>query len=266
MIGMKSRVAGSRYAGKSDVKTLLFYIRRVFNILLDFIWPQFCLGCQKEGSICCGFCLNDIILDDIHPIKWPDKQSLYFENCYTCCDYQNQLVQKLIKYYKYSYLENLADVLVDILEKQTRRIITDRNTVIVNVPLHAVKKRQRGFDQTEILSKKLAQRLSLNYSPLLIRVKNNPAQAKLSKIARQQNVLGIFEINPSTLPLRPRAQGREVRVLDKKATLSLSKDGLNILLIDDVTTTGSTLNQAAKTLHDAGFEHINCLVLAKNRL
>lgn len=230
---------------KSDVGTLLFYIKRVFKILLDFIWPQFCLGCQREGSICCGFCLNDIILDDDKPIKWPDKNQLYFDHCYTCCDYQNKLVQKLIKHYKYSYLENLAEVLVDILEKQARRIIADKNTVVVNVPLHAVKKRQRGFDQTEILSQKLAQRLSLEYYPLLIRAKNNKAQAKLNKTDRQKNVVGIFKINKAAAHTRR---------------------GTNILLIDDVTTTGSTLNQAAKTLQNNGFKHINCLVLAKNKL
>ncbi|MBT4210170.1 MAG: ComF family protein [Candidatus Komeilibacteria bacterium] len=236
---------------KSDVRTLLCYIKGVFSYILDFIWPQFCLGCNREGSLCCGFCLNDILLDDLKTISWPDKNKLYFEACYNCCNYQNKLVQKLIKNYKYNYLENLADLLVNILEKQARRLNLDKDTIIVNAPLHKNKKRQRGFDQTEILAKKLAKRLSLDYSPLLIRTKNNPAQAKLDKTARQKNVVNIFSLNPSTML---RAYGKNTT--NKKLT---------ILLIDDVVTTGATLNQAAKVLKENNFGKIICLVLAKNK-
>jgi ComF family protein len=210
--------------------------------LLDFIWPQFCLGCNREGSLCCGFCLNDILLDDLKTISWPDKNKLYFEACYNCCNYQDKLVQKIIKNYKYNYLENLAELLIDILEKQARRLNLDKNTIVVNAPLHKNKKRQRGFDQTEILAKQLAKRLSLDYSPLLIRTKNNPAQAKLDKTARQKNVADIFAINKKVVPnKRP-----------------------NILLIDDVVTTGSTLNQASKVLKKLNYTKIVCLTIAKN--
>jgi len=222
---------------KSDVETLLSYIKRVFNLLLDFIFPQFCLGCKREGSICCGFCLNDIILNKLEKISWPN--STYFDACYTCCDYKDELVQKLIKYYKYNYLENISNLLVDILEKQARRLNLNKHTIIVNVPLHKNKKRKRGFDQTEILAKKLAKRLNKTYCPLLIRDKDNKEQAKLDKKARQQNVENIFSINKKIL----------------------TYVNTNILLIDDVTTTGSTLNQAAKAIKKY---NIKCLVLAKN--
>jgi len=231
---------------KSDVKTLLCYIKEFFNNLLDFVWPQFCLECNREGSLCCGFCLNDILLEDTKVITWPGKGKEYFGACYSCCDYQDKLVQKLIKNYKYSYLENLANILTDILEKQSRRLALDKNTTIVNVPLHKNKKKQRGFDQTELLAKKLAKRLSLDYSPLLIRTKNNPAQAKLDRVGRQKNVANIFEINK-------KAASRQAGRCD------------NILLIDDVTTTGSTLNQAAKALKENNCSNIICLVLAKNK-
>lgn len=223
---------------KSDVETLLSYIKRVFNLLLDFIFPQFCLGCSREGSICCAWCLNDIILNNLEKIEWPS--GTYFQACYTCCDYQNELVQKLIKYYKYNYLENISNLLVDILEKQARRLNLDKHTIIVNVPLHKNKKRKRGFDQTEILAKKLAKRLNKPYCPLLIRTKDNKEQAKLDKKERLKNVENIFSVNKKIL----------------------SYVNTNILLIDDVTTTGSTLNQAAKALKKY---NIKCLVIAKNK-
>jgi competence protein ComFC len=218
-------------------------MKKILNNLLDYIWPQFCLGCNGEGSLCCGFCLNDILLEDLENINWSDKNNLYFNACYNCCNYQDKLVQKLIKNYKYNYIENLANLLTDILERQARRLNLDKNTIVVNAPLHKNKKRQRGFDQTEILAKKLAKRLDLDYSPLLVRTKNNPAQAKLDKTARQKNVENIFSINKKFIP-------------NKKST---------ILLIDDVVTTGATLNQAAKVLKENKFDKIICLVLAKNK-
>jgi len=229
----------------STIKTLplLRGSRRGLNWLLDFIWPQFCLGCHREGSLCCGFCLNDIILEDIKTIIWPDNNKLYFDACYNCCDYKNELVQALIKNYKYNYLENLGNLLTDILEKQARRLALDKNTIIVNLPLHKHKKRKRGFDQTELLAKKLSKRLNLNYYPLLIRSKDNKAQAQLNKIARQKNVAAIFIIN-------------------KKISLN---QPTNVLLIDDVVTTGSTLNEATKVLKKNNYKHIICLVLAKNK-
>ncbi len=213
-------------------------MQKFLKNLLDFIWPQFCLGCNREGSVCCAYCLNDIILKEQANIKWPEND-LYFEECLVCCDYQSQIVQKILKQYKYSYLENMADFLVTILEKQARRAGLAQNTIISNVPLHNKKKKQRGFDQTEILAKKLAKRLDLKYSPLLKRIKQTKTQAQLSKIDRQKNVKGVFEAL-GTSDTRP------------------------VLLIDDIATTGSTLNQASLALKNIGYKKIICLVIAKN--
>lgn len=218
---------------------------KILKNFLDFIWPQFCLGCKTEGALCCGFCLNDILLKENNEINWPDKNNKYFKSCYICCDYQNKLLQKIIKNYKYSYLENMAVILVDILEKQSRRLNLPKNTIISNVPLHKRKKKIRGFDQTELLAKELSNRLELEYSPLLVRKRHTQAQAKLSKEQRQKNISDAFLAN-------------------KTASLSNHETASNILLIDDVTTTGSTFNQAAKALSKVGYKNIYCLAIAKN--
>ena len=216
---------------------------KILKNLFDFIWPQFCLGCNREGSLCCGYCLNDILLVEPKKINWPNSDKHHFDACFVCCEYQNELVQKIIKQYKYSYLENLSAVLVNILEKQARRLALGKNTIISNVSLHKRKYKQRGFDQTELLAKQLAHQLDFTYSPLLKRIKATKTQAKLSKQQRQQNVEGVFE------------------VLDAGAVSGASK---TILLIDDITTTGSTLDQAAKALKQANYNRIVCLVIAKN--
>ena len=217
---------------------------KILQNLLDFVWPQFCLGCKTEGILCCGFCLNDVLLEEIAQIDWPDKKDFHFDACYICCDYKNKLVQKIIKNYKYGYLENMADLLVDILEKQSRRLNLPKDIIISNVPLHKRKQKIRGFDQTAILAKKLSERLELAYNPLLKRTKHTQAQAQLSKTERQKNMADAFEI--------------------LEAAPSCARRLTSILMIDDVTTTGSTLDQAAKTLKQAGWENIYCLAIAKN--
>lgn len=221
---------------KSDFK-------KIINWFLDFIWPQFCLGCHTEGRLICGFCLDDILLKENTQITWPDKSDFYFSECHAACDYQNPLVQKLLKNFKYGYLENLADCLTDILERQARRLGLPQNTIITNIALHDKKRKQRGFDQTAVLAKILARRLNLQYAPLLKRLKYTQTQAKLNKQARQKNVKDAF-------------------IFNKKFDRNFA--GQTVLLIDDVTTTGSTLDAAAKALKNAGFGRIICLVLAKN--
>ncbi len=219
-------------------------MKKLLNNILDFVMPQFCLGCRREGNLCCGFCLNDIILSSPQKIVWPDRPQSEFGACYVACDYHHPLVQKILKAYKYKYLSNMSDVLTDILEKQARRLSLQKDTIISNVPLHNRKKRQRGFDQTEILARKLGKRLNKKYAPLLKRSKYTKAQAKLDKKSRQKNVAGVFE----ALGAAPR----------------LARRGAPVLLIDDVTTTGSTLNDAARALEAAGYTDVSCLVVAKN--
>ena len=133
----------------------------------------------------------------------------------------------------------MADVLVTILEKQARRLALPRNTIITNVPLHKRKLKQRGFDQTDILAKKLAKKLDLTYTPLLKRIKHTKAQAQLDKQARSKNLDNAF--------------------------VAIKQNQKNtVLLIDDVTTTGATLDAAAQALKTAGIARVICLTIAKN--
>ncbi len=215
-------------------------MRKLLNFWLDFIWPQFCLDCGKEGKICCDVCFKilELLPPDTKP--WDKENNFSFNACYVCLDYDNNLVKKLIKYYKYNYLENLADFLTNILARQARKLHLPANTIITNIPLHKHKRKQRGFDQTEILAKKLAKQLNLEYQPLLKRVKKTKIQAQLSKQDRLKNIQGAF-------------------VLKKQISTTNT-----ILLLDDIATTGATLNQASTILKQAGFSNIICLVLAKN--
>ncbi|MDD5749658.1 MAG: hypothetical protein PHO91_02620 [Patescibacteria group bacterium] len=220
---------------------------KALKFFLDCVFPQFCLGCKKEGEICCQDCLAKLDFLPLDPWPWPEEKYC-FDACYICLAYENKLVEKLIKNYKYKYLENLADTLADILYQQVQKIPLDQGVIISNVPLHSRKKKKRGFDQTELLAKKLAQKMSLKYQSLLVRQKNTQTQAELSKDKRQKNMANAFGLLNS-----------------KKIKIYLEKEKIKtIILIDDIATTGSTFNEASKTISQKFDQKIICLALAKN--
>lgn len=218
--------------------------KKIFSQLLDYIWPRFCLSCRQEGFLLCSSCQNKLELIPLSAEPWPGEK-FYFSACFVCLDYQSQIVQKIIKFFKYQYFENLSPVLVDVLTRQARLLDLGPDAIISNAPLHTSRIRQRGFDQTFLLAKGLSNALQLPYYPLLKRQKKTKAQAKLDRTKRLANVQSAFTLNP-------------------KITLNESWKNSTIVIIDDVTTTGATLNEAAKTLQKAGFNKIICLVLAKN--
>lgn len=107
---------------------------------------------------------------------------------------------------------------------------------VTAIPLHRVKKRERGFNQSELIARALAEKLNIPYSDaLLTRKANTMSQTLLNGVTRRKNMRDAF---------RP---GR------------LNPAGKSILIIDDVFTTGTTVNEAGKVLLDAGAEQIYVL-------
>lgn len=222
---------------KSDFKKL-------WDNILDYIWPQFCLGCEQEGSLLCQNCLNEIQLLPADYQAWPEaKNDFVFSHCYVCLDYHQNLTQNLIKNFKYQYLQILQAPLTKILAKKIEQLNLNKDFIITNVPLHPKKRKKRGFDQTEILAKNLSTKINAPYYPLLKRCKNTKPQAQLERIERLDNLQEAFV-----------AKEIDQNLVQNKT----------IILIDDVATTGTTLNEAAKALLRLAPKEIIALVLAKN--
>ena len=114
-----------------------------------------------------------------------------------------------------------------------------QNTILVPVPMHPKKKRRRGFDQAEILAKALAEATKTKHENILTRIHNTPPQSGLHPQQRLENVRGAFQIRP----------GYVVK-------------GRSFTLVDDIYTTGASLNECARVLKAAGAVEVCALTLA----
>lgn len=105
-----------------------------------------------------------------------------------------------------------------------------------------LKKSKRGYNQTELLAKNLSKNLKIPYNyNILVKSKNNQTQSLLEKSQREKNVENVFKIkNPS-------------KIKDK-----------NIILLDDIYTTGATVRECSKILKNAGAKKILVFVIAKS--
>lgn len=152
--------------------------------------------------------------------------------------FQEGLLREAIHHLKYNRLKPLGPLLGRLLAKQLAKVELPPTTLVVPIPLHTSRQRQRGFNQ----SAELAQVLPYRYRPeLLARQRFTPPQAELNREQRLVNLSGAFIVlTPS-------------QVVDQ-----------TILLVDDVATTGATLDEAAKVLVAAGAKTVWAAVLAKD--
>jgi ComF family protein len=111
---------------------------------------------------------------------------------------------------------------------------------VVPVPLHRQRERERGYNQAALIAKPLAKRLGLPYKAVLTRIRPRPDKHLLSYEERWESVRGAFATRP----------GSQV-------------DNLRVLLIDDVMTSGATLDSCAKTLREAGARSVIGLTVAR---
>ena len=117
-------------------------------------------------------------------------------------------------------------------------------TIVANVPVHADRARQRGYDQAELIAKVAARHLHLPFSTLLRRERATIAQFDLDRRDRARNVRGAFAVIPALVP---------------------DAAGQWVLLVDDVVTTGSTLAACAAALQHAGALGVSAVTVARER-
>ena len=216
-------------------------LKKIKNFLLNLFFPKFCLGCKREGEYLCQDCKELLEILKIHR----EYKTKYLSDLYFPLTYKNVFAKRLILSFKYEpFLKDLAETLASLVFDHFI-LIEEENKfsdfILIPIPLEKKRLKWRGFNQTEEVGKKLADFLKIPIlNNVLFKIKETPPQINLSEKERKKNIKGCFFVKNESL------------IKDKK-----------ILLFDDIYTTGTTMEEAAKFLKMAGAKEIIGIVLAR---
>ncbi len=227
------------------------------KFILDVLFPIECVSCKAEGTWACEACRKRILIkveDDCLICKRPSPSGKICFACQKSCtlgglfsflDYDHLLVKQLLKVAKYGYVKDALNPLIQTVEpylmsKLGWLEIDPRALVFVPVPLHPRRLRDRGFNQAEIIARRFAEVSGGQFVSALVRRRHLPAQASLDEFDRARNIKGnILCTDPQAI------------------------QGKFVCLVDDVVTTGSTLDECGRALRAASASEVWGIVLAK---
>lgn len=222
----------------------LFYLERkkMKESILEIFFPTVCGICGKiEPSGICPKCNLEIQKDKKVTIY--NYSSTSFSRHLTVFQYQGKIRQLLLDY-KFADKAYLCESFVNLLLKDKKICgFLESYDIIIAVPISKKRKKQRGYNQSLLIAKKLSQKidtLKLEKEVLIKKIDNIP-QSSLDKIARRKNVIGTYEVK------------QKQKIQNKK-----------IILLDDIFTTGSTVQECASILKEAGAKEVAVLTLAKD--
>lgn len=208
---------------------------------IDFIDTQVCPNCRAKspfGNFCSEKCIDNFF----------NGQSCFLNGIIVCCKYEkNGIIEKLITRFKYKFSDEIKSVLCPITNKYFDKFVELNFNFIIPVPLHSKREKMRGFNQAEILCEEITK----NHPSIPKKIKiikrkyNTLQQAKLSRAGRLVNLTNAF-------------------TLKNLSSEEIAKFyGKTFIIIDDVCTTGSTLNECARALQPLKPKKIYGLVLAR---
>lgn len=208
------------------------------EFFLNFLFPKKCLGCGKKGNYFCSSCVREIR---------PLEPQIYLFGCsldglFCVFPYQG-IIRRAILKLKYNFVSDLSEELVNLSLRLIKLDWFDflNSITLIPIPLYWYREKWRGFNQTEMLGKKIADKLKIDFcSDLLIRIRLTKPQTKLKGKERKENIRGAFKVNP------------KYSILNTK-----------YLLFDDVWTTGATMKECARVLKKAGAKKVFGLTLAR---
>ena len=208
-------------------------------MLEKFFYPSTCGFCGKildDGYICAS-CMEKIPFNGFEYI--PFQQDSHFDELY--CNYiYDGIVRKKILDYKFQHKKYLARTFADGIVYRFQKIKPEFD-LIIPVPVHKHRKKERGYNQSEIISKIVSKKIGISCnSKVLVKNKVIATQSKLNKTQRIKNVENVFEIKNGDFLL-----------------------GKKVLLIDDIYTTGATVNECSRVLKSAGVTKVIVYTIAK---
>lgn len=228
------------------------------RFLLDILFPRFCFSCggkmeAKEIGFCCQNCFSKFTF-----LRGPccpccgrfmgtntqgvcsncNELKPYFQHGISLFAFTN-IGRDFIHALKYKQGTYLSSDIFRMLEHEAERLTVLHQSCFVPVPLHFLRKWKRGYNQSDIIAKALAKHCHGQFCNILKRKVNTSSQTSLTRSERKRNVENAFMLNVKTISPKNR-----------------------YVLVDDVFTTGATLNACAKVLYQTGARDIHVFTLA----
>ncbi len=223
-------------------------LKRALEAGLNFLFPPRCAGCGQLGSIWCSNCDHKLVRADRKGCPNCGFPRIVAQRC-PACELGNLQVRSFARYrapvkqailhLKYSPNQQLASQMAGWLVEIYSEF-DEPADVIIPVPLGDVRRRERGYNQVELIAKSMARYLNIPVqTQALVRVRETRSQVGLDPEERFENVQSAFAAN--------------IHYVQNK----------NILLLDDLLTSGATLIGCARALFDSGASHVICLTVGR---
>lgn len=218
------------------------------------IAPKKCYSCKKEWHFLCEECYKKFPLHtpycyvckkrsyawEVHELC---KEDIYYDNILVLFHYKETLIKKMIHDFKFYKRKDISEDFWWYLASFFSEYFKNSdNYIFVYPPIRFLKKMKRGYNQSQLLWKKVSHIIWIPMLDDVIQLKKSKRQqSKLTKEQRRQNIINSFQINK-----------KYVDIIDKK----------KVIIIDDVISTGSTVNEIAKVLKESWVKEVLWLIVA----
>lgn len=231
---------------------------KIYNLFLDLIAPKKCYSCKKEWHFICQNCFdNEIDFNSVcYVCKWKTKNyevheicksGIYYDKVIILKHYKSKLISKLIKDAKFYNKKNLLEEISHYLYEKfiiNEKMIRLEDYMIISTPSHFLRRLKRWYNTSDILCKHFLKLSFIDYKKdVIFKTKNTRQQSKLTRKNRLLNLQDCFKINKKYID----------KIVDK-----------NIIIIDDVISTWTTLNEISKILKQNKVKKIIWIIIASD--
>lgn len=225
----------------------------------SMLFPHFCIGCGREGELLCETCRRKLCQELYAQEHTLQVSQLHRVSATTFASYEHELLRALMQKYKYEGLrevgQGITALFAHALQSYRQNILATanlsqisenarQNHLIIPMPLHPLKERMRGFNQSEPLAMIASHYLGGQLAPGILKKHHMwHAQATITNHAdRAKNIQNTF-------------------YLAKNAKETLA--GRTVILVDDVLTTGATVSEASRVLYNSGALSVNTIAFLR---
>lgn len=213
---------------------MLSFIHKCLLTAKEVLFPKKCFGCGRPERYLCGACLKKLRDPDIFYPKNADFALTSFP-------YRAQAVKRALLRLKYHSAQDIAGNLAEVMAEDLSPYLKySGHPVVCEIPMSGARKRKRGFNQAELLARHLAEIMNLEHRPLLVKTLDPKPQAEIkNRKDRLENIKGAFAFNKN---------------------FSVPQFAV---VVDDIYTTGATMNEACRVLKKHGVKKIICAAVAR---